>query len=165
MVKLKEEVISATDKPVFYWQATEFESHEKGRGWSAYVIIIAIILVAAFIWQKLYLAAGVSVAAVLAIYSQAHSFGKKKNYAIYNQGVTINDRIYAFDQFKSFWVFPYQKRIIVRFEQVKRFSLPLEMPIEEENAEQVRLFLSKHLPEQEEKGEDITDTINRWIKF
>ncbi|MCX6812324.1 MAG: hypothetical protein NTW79_01725 [Candidatus Berkelbacteria bacterium] len=165
MVKLKEEVISTTEKPVFYWQATEFESHQKSRGWSAYVIIAAIILIAAFIWQKLYLAGGVTIAAVLAIYSQAHSSGKKKNYAIYNQGVTINEKIFAFDQFKSFWIFPYQERIIVRFEQVKRLSLPLEMPIEEENAEQVRLFLSKHLPEQEEKGEDITDTINRWIKF
>jgi hypothetical protein len=54
---------------------------------------------------------------------------------------------------------------MLRFEQAKRFSLPVEMPVEEENVEQIKLFLSKHLPEEEERGEDITDTINRWIKF
>jgi len=145
--------ISATDKPVFFWQAVEFESHQKGKGWFTYVVLIAIALI------------GMVVAATAALYSQAYTSGKKKNYAIYDQGVTVDSKVFTFDQFKSFWIFLSQNRPVIRLEQLRRFSLPVEMPVLEENPEQIRLFLAKHLPEQEEKGEDITDVINRWIKF
>ncbi|TSC93446.1 MAG: Uncharacterized protein Athens101428_683 [Candidatus Berkelbacteria bacterium Athens1014_28] len=128
----KKETISPTDKPVFFWQTTEFESHKKPKGW---------------------------------LISQSRTSGKKKSYAIYDQGITIDDRVYGFDQLKSFWIFDSQGRAIVRFEQLSRLALPIEMPIDLENPEQVRLFLSKHLPEAEDRGEDVADKINRWIKF
>ena len=157
--------ISPADKPVFYWQAIEFESNPKPSGWLLYVALIAIVLLAALLYLKIWLGAAVVVAAFFALYSQSGSKGKKRNYAIYDQGITVDSRVYTFDQFKSFWIFPYQDRIIVRLEQLRRFALPIEMPIGEENPEQVRLFLSKHLPELEQQGEDISDRINRWIKF
>jgi len=157
--------IEPTDKPVFYWQATEFESHEKPKNWLLYIILAAVVLLALFLFMRLWLAAAVVVAAFFALYSQSSSRGKKRNYAIYDQGITIDDKVFTFDQFKSFWIFPYQDRMIVRFEQLRRFALPVEMPVGDENPEQIRLFLSKHLPEAEDRGEDITDTVNRWIKF
>jgi hypothetical protein len=115
--------------------------------------------------MRQWIGAAVVVAACFALYSQSSSRGKKRNYAIYDQGVTVDEKVFTFDQFKSFWIFPYQDRPIIRFEQLKRLSLPVEMPVGDENPEQVRLFLSKHLPEAEDRGEDISDTINRWIKF
>lgn len=163
--KKAEVTISPSDKPVFYWQTTEFESHDKGSSWFVYLVVIGLAIAAIFLYMRLWMAAAVAVMAVFALWSQSRTRGKKRNYAIYNQGITIDSRVYTFDQFKSFWIFPYQEKIIVRFEQVRRFALPVEMPIGEENPEQVRLFLSKHLPEAEDRGEDITDTINRWIKF
>lgn len=157
--------IEPTDKPIFYWQAVEFESHDKPGNWLLYVVLIGVVLTGIFLFMRLWLGAGVVVAACFALYSQSSSHGKKRSYAIYDQGVTVDNKVYTFDQFKSFWMFPYQDRIIVRFEQLKRLALPIEMPIGDENPEQVRLFLSKHLPEAEDRGEDISDTINRWIKF
>jgi hypothetical protein len=157
--------IAPTDKPVFYWQATEFESHDKPSNWLLYVIIVAGLLTAALIYMKMWLGAAVVIAACFALYSQAHLRGQKRNYAIYNQGVTVDNKVYTFDQFKSFWTFLYQDRVVVRLEQSKPLAMPVEMPIGEENPEQIRLFLSKHLPEIEDRGEDISDTINRWIKF
>jgi len=153
------------DKPVFFWQAVEFESNKKPSGWLTYLILIAVVLIAAFIYMKLWLAAAVVVAACFALYSQAHTSGKKKSYAVYDQGITIEDKVYAFDQFKSFWVIANESKTIVRFEQLRRFALPIEMPTGDEDPEQIRLFLSKHLPEAEDRGEDIADRINKWIKF
>ncbi|MEI6144161.1 MAG: hypothetical protein WCP91_01015 [Candidatus Berkelbacteria bacterium] len=161
---VKPEILS-TDKPIFYWQAIEFESHEKPTNWLLYIILIAVALTALMIYLKMWLGAAVVVAACFALYSQSASRGKKRSYAVYNQGITVDDKVYTFDQFKSFWIFTYQERAIIRFEQLKRFAIPIEMPIGEENPEQVRLFLTKHLPEIEGRGEDVTDTINRWIKF
>jgi len=163
--KTKGQEILPSDKPVFFWQATEFESHKKPSGWLAYLILTATALVAVFIYLKLWLAAGVVVAACFALISQSRTSGKKKSYAIYDQGVIIESKIYTFDQFKSFWIFLHQDRPTIRLEQLKRFALPVEMPVADENPEQVRLFLAKHLPEAEERGEDIADKINRWIKF
>ena len=158
-------VITGADKPVFYWQAVNYESHEKPKGWSGSIVLITIVLVAVLLYMRQWLGAGVIAAAALALFSQSNSRGNKKNYAIYNQGITIDDKIYTFDQFKSFWLFPYQERYVVRFEPLMRFSLPIEMPINEEDPRQIELFLAKHLPQEETRGEDITDTINRWIKF
>lgn len=164
--KAKEKLqITPNDKPVFFWQAIEFESYQKGKGWLTYIILITIALIGVFIWMKQWLGIGVAVAAVVALYSYAYRSGKKKNYAIYDQGVTVDNKVFTFDQFKSFWIFIYQDRPIIRLEQLRRLSVPIEMPVGDENPEQIRLFLAKHLPEQEEKGEDITDVINRWIKF
>jgi hypothetical protein len=165
MAKKSEGKITPADKPVFYWETTDFQNKKKTGNWFTSLFLVALVRFAAFLWMRLWLAAAVVIAAAFAMYSQSRSSGSKRSYAIYSQGVTIDNRVYTFDQFKSFWVFPYEQRIILRFEQVKRFSLPVEMPLDEKNVEQIRLFLSKHLPEEEGRGEDITDTINRWIKF
>jgi len=162
--KPKAEITSA-DKPLFFWEAIEFESRTKSPSWFFYVVLAALAVIGIFIWQKQWLGIGVVVAAVAALWSQAGTKGKKKNYAIYDQGVTIDNRVYTFDQFKSFWIFPHQERLVIRFEQLHRFSLPIEMPIEGENPDQIRLLLAKHLPEEEGKGEDVLDMINRWIRF
>lgn len=157
--------ISPQDKPVFYWQAIDFESHDKPKGWTTMVVLAGVILAGIFVLMGLWLAVAVVAAAIFALLSQANSRGKKRNYALYDQGVTVDDKVFSFDQFKSFWIFPYQERFVVRFDQLRRFSLPVEMPIDGENPEQIRLFLTKHLPEAEDRGEDVSDTINRWIKF
>jgi len=157
--------ITPADKPVFFWQAVEFESQKKGASWFAYIVVAALAVIGVFIWQKQWLGIGVVIAAVAALWSQSRTSGKKKNYAIYDQGVTIDNRVYTFDQFKSFWIFLYQERVIIRFEQLRRLALPVEMPIEGESPDQIRLLLSKHLPEEEGKGEDILDKVNRWIRF
>ncbi len=157
--------IAAGDKPVFYWQATEFESHDKPNNWLVYIIVIAVVLFGILLYMQLWFGAAVVVAACFALFSQSRTRGKKKNYAVYDQGITVDDRVYTFDQFKSFWIFPYQDRMIVRLEQLKRLALPIEMPIGDENPDQIKLFLAKHLPEADDRGEDIADTINRWIKF
>jgi len=163
--KIESKEFVPSNEPIFFWDAVEFESYKKPTGWLTYVIVVAVVLVAAFIYMKLWLAAAVVVAACFALYSQAHTSGKKKSYAIYEQGITIDDKVFAFDQFKSFWMIIGENRGIIRFEQLRRFALPVEMPIGEENPEQIRLLLSKHLPESEDRGEDITDRINKWIKF
>jgi len=162
----KEKVeITSADKPLFFWQAVEFESQKKSASWFVYVVVAALAIIGIFVWQRQWLSIGVTIAAVAALWSQARTSGRKKNYAIYDQGVTIDNRVYTFDQFKSFWIFPHQDRLVIRFEQLRRLALPIEMPVEGENPDQIRLLLAKHLPEEEEKGEDVMDTINRWIRF
>jgi len=66
---------------------------------------------------------------------------------------------------KSFWVIFGENRM-VRLQPQGRLSASVNMPISKnEDPEQVRLYLVKHLPEDENKGEDMADTLQRWIKF
>jgi len=160
---------SATDKslekPVFSWSAAEFSQYKKSTNWYLIVGFSAVILIIIFVWIRNYTAAGVVFAAGLALFAQANIKPKKVKCEIYPSGVVVGEKAYPYDNMKSFWVIFGESRMI-RLQPQGRFSASINMPISKnEDPEQVRLYLAKHLPEDENKGEDIADTIQRWLKF
>jgi len=153
------------EKPVFSWSVAEFSQYKKNTNWYLIVGFSAVILIIVFIWMKNYTAAGVVFAAGLALFAQANIIPKKIKCEIYPSGIVIGEKAYPYDSLKSFWVI-FGDSKMVRLQPQGRFSASINMPISKnEDPEQVRLFIAKHLPEDEDKGEDVADTIQRWIKF
>ena len=150
--------------PVFKWDAREFADYKKNGGWFVIVIVVAIALAAFFFWQKNWTATGVVVAATLALLAQSRIRPKKVACEIYRDGVVVDEKAHPYESLKSFWIIlgDHPK---IRLEQTSRFAAPINIPIADENPEQIRLFLAKFLPENENRGEDITDTISRWFRF
>ena len=153
-----------SDQAVFQWEAREFADYKKGGGWFAIVIVVALGLIAFFIWQRNWTAAGVIGAAALALIAQSRIRPKKIKCEVYRDGIVVNEKAHTYETLKSFWIIigDHPK---IRLEQTSRFSAQINMPISDEDPEQIRLFLAKHLPENESKGEDLTDTISRWFRF
>lgn len=156
--------VSNSEKPVFTWSAPEFISYTKTGSWFLIITAIALILIGVFIWQKNWTAVGVVVAASAALMVQARVKPKNLECSLYRSGVVIDERVYPYDSLKSFWIV-FGDHPFVRFSQIRRLSANINMPIAEEDPEQIRLFLSKFLPEDEKNGEDIADTIQRWLRF
>ncbi len=153
------------EKPVFGWSAAEFSQYKKKTNWYLIIGFSAVILIIIFVWMKNYTAAGVVFAAGLALSAQANVKPKKIKCEIYPSGVVVGEKAYPFDSLKSFWVIFGESRM-VRLQPQGRLSASINMPISKnEDPEQIRLFLAKHLPEDEDRGEDIADTIQRWFKF
>lgn len=154
----------AVDKPVFSWQSPEFVKYKKDNKWLVYIIMSAIVL--SVILGFMHIWSGVVLVVVAAIVfitlSEAHP--KVVNCAVYAEGLVVDDKVYNYEQAKSFWMsmgdLPKAK-----FQIVGRFAGQITMPLGEEDPEQIRLFLSKHLPEEDDRGEDITDMINRILRF
>ena len=155
---------NVSEKPVFSWEAPEFAFYSKNSTWYLIIILAAVVLIVFFAWQKNWTAVGVSAAAGIALFAQAQIKPKSLKCALYRSGVVINDRVYTYDEMKSFWIV-FSDHPFIRFERARRLSSNVNLPIAEEDPEQIRLFLAKYLPQDEEKGEDLADTIQRWFRF
>lgn len=155
---------TSSNIPVFKWQAKEFPDYKKDGGWFATVVIVTLALAALFYWQKNWTATGVVIAAGGALLAQSRIRPKKINCEVYRSGVVVGGKAHPFETLKSFWII-YGEHPSVRLEQTSRFKAPINMPIIDEDPEQIRLFIAKFLPENEERGEDVTDTISRWLRF
>lgn len=154
----------AVDKPVFSWQSPEFIRYKKDKKWLVYTIMIAIVLAAVLgfmhQWSGVIL---VSVAALVFI-TLSGTRPKTVNVGVYTSGIVIDDKVYDFSQAKSFWM-SYGDLPKVKLQLVGRFAGQITLPLGEEDPEQMRMFLGKHLPEEENKGEDLTEMINRILRF
>jgi len=162
--KVETKVILESDKPVFSWKAPEFAQYSKNNTWFVIVSLAAIGLAVLFFFQKNWTGMVVAITGGLALLSQARSKPRDVACTLYRQGIVINEKAYSYAEFKSFWII-YGDHPAMRLEPTKRFGAILNVPISEEDPEQVKLFLSKFLPMDENKGEDFSDTIQRWIKF
>lgn len=156
--------IDPNEEPIFTWEAEEFALYDKGNGWTVYIILAAIVLIGVFIWLKNWTGIALAIAAAAAMISQGYSKPKPVHCAIFQGGVVLNEKPYNFADLKSFWVVG-GTHPMIRFEKISRFTMPINLPLGKTDAEQVRLYLAKRLPEHEERGEDAMDRISRWLKF
>lgn len=163
-LKTKEEKVVLSEKPIFSWQSPDFLRYEKDNRWLITVIAISLVLMIVFV--LLHQWSGVAMvfvaAAVFITLSGAHP--KTINCAIYTEGIVVDNQVSNFEQFQSFWVGGNTELPKIVLQKKGRFAGIVNMPMKDEDPEQIRLFLSKHIPE-EERGEDMTDMINRILRF
>ena len=154
----------AEDKPVFSWQSPEFVRYKKDNKWLVYLIMIAIVLCVILGLMQLWSGVVLVAVATIVFITLSETKPKTVNSAIYAQGFVVDTKVYDFEQIKSFWI-SFSDLPKARFQLTGRFGGLITMPLGEEDPEQIRLFLSKHLPEEEDRGEDLSDTINRILRF
>lgn len=154
----------AIDKPVFSWQSPEFVRRKKDNRWLVYLIMIAVVLSLILGIMQLWSGMVLVIVATIVFITLSETKPKTINCALYTQGFVIEAKVYDFEQIKSFWI-NFNDIPKIRFQINGRLGGIITMPLGEEDPEQIRLFLSKHLPEEEDRGEDLTDTINRILRF
>jgi len=154
----------AVDKPVFSWQSPEFVRYKKDNKWLVYLIMIALILCVVLSFMQIWSGVVLVVVATIVFITLSETKPKTISSSVYSQGFVIDSKVYDYEQIKSFWI-SFSDLPKARFQIVGRFGGIITMPLGEEDPEQVRLFLSKHLPEEEDRGEDLSDTINRILRF
>jgi hypothetical protein len=156
--------VNPEDKPVFSWSAKEFPSYTKKGSWYFLFVLGGLALIAFFIWQRSWAATGLVAAALFAIFAQAKVSPKSVKCELFRSGIVVDEKAYPYNQLKSFWIIV-GEHPVVRLEQTGTFRSQINIPISDEDPEQIRLFLAKFLPEDEKRGEDVTDVIQRWLRF
>ena len=154
----------ALDKPVFSWQSPEFVRYKKDNKWLVYFISVALVLSVVLGFMHIWSGVVLVVVAAIVFITLSEVHPKAISSAVYAEGLVIDGKVYNYEQIKSFWI-SHGDLPKVRFQLVGRFAGIVTMPLGEEDPEQIRLFLAKHLPEEEDRGEDMTDIINRIIRF
>lgn len=147
------------------WRAPEFEKYEKSKTWFIVAGIFFLGLIGLSIWMKSP-SMIVSFALMgLVIFLFALRKPRQVKFAITSKGIMVNERLYRFDDLKSFWIFydpPEIKKI--SFESKKTLKPYIIIPLAEQNPVEVRKILVKFLPEIEQE-ESVIDVLARRLKF
>jgi hypothetical protein len=139
------------------WSAFEYEDKERSSDWFwALGIIVVTSSIASIIFNNYFFAALIILSGLLLGF-----FAMKKPdtifYELNNKGLQIRNRIYPYENIKSFWVqlgtSPDTNIKPLLFIHSERAFMPiLSIPIPEEMAEEIHsLFLFKNIPEVEMK--------------
>ena len=149
-------------EPVFSWKSADFASGERSPLWYVVATVVAIAVIVLLYFQAMW--TGIVFVVVAYLYFILTGIKPRTiESAVYAKGLVIDGRVINFDEIKEFWLID---GLVPKF----YFSLQgkltgqVIMPAKNAETEKIREFLKNHLPE-ENRGEDLTEKINRWIKF
>jgi hypothetical protein len=147
------------------WEAEEYEYKEKSPDWYWAVGIITLgffvtaIILKNFLFALLALIGGFT----FAMYGAARP--KSVSFAITSRGIKIGDKLYPYDNLKSFWINYDPPHIREIYIISKKFFVPqINIPLGKIDPNEVREHLLKFL-EEKEIPESLFDSIARFFRF
>lgn len=147
------------------WTASEYIAHEKNAGWYVQVMLAAIIIAAV-----VYLITRDVVSTVVIIFAgivfavAAARKPKVVAYRVDHGGLTIGQRYYPFNQFKSFAVMQEGPLAKLVFMPLKRFMPTVDIYVPPENGEAIMQAVSGALP-LETRKQGLAETFAHRIRF
>lgn len=147
------------------WSAPEYAEQQ-----NAYEkIILAGIIAAGFLAGSLIIKNYLLAAIIFLSYAILYIYAVKKprliNFAVTTRGIKVNNRLYEFDELRSFWIFyspPHQKELSL---ESKKIIMPfIKIPIADTNPAELRRQLIKYLPEVKQE-ESLTDILARRLGY
>lgn len=136
-----------SDGSVVRWQAPEYMQADRSMSW--YIVLgvvgLALMILAIFVMKSPTFAVLIPImVAALVVYMRRPA--PIINYVISRKGIHANDKLYGYDQFKSFGVLTHNNTHTVVLVPRKRFELGVNMFIPEDVGESVVDMLAARLP-------------------
>jgi hypothetical protein len=145
------------------WTALEYEEKERGKDWFwALGIIVVASSITSFIYSNYFFGLLLIIGGVL-----LGAFAIKKPdlvfYEINEKGLKIKNRLFPYENIKSFWVKKGTEKPVLFIKSERLFMPIISMPIKQDSAEKIRnLMLSGKVREEEMKehmSEKIMDSL------
>lgn len=155
--KNKKEVLAS-------WTTPEFIHYEKSPGWFIVFILIAAAFLIAALLMKNYIFGLLVLLASFLIYTQALKKPPEIKITISQEGVFIQNALYAYKDLKSFWLFENPEIMALSLESKKILSPHISIPLARQSPEKIRQFLIQFIPEKKQE-ESVIDSITRHLKF
>lgn len=147
------------------WTASEFIAHEKGASWYGLLAVVGLAAAALdYLLLKDLFSTGVIIFAAIAFGIFAAHKPRAQQYNLDRRGVRVGDKVYGFQDFKTFSVAEEGAVASIVFMPLKRFMPPLTVYVAPEIEDQVVDFLSAFLPFEQHKA-DAVDSLLRRIRF
>jgi hypothetical protein len=147
------------------WTASEFVEHNKGFGWYL-CLILAILVLSALIYalthDKISTGAVVLAGIVLGVFAARKP--RILQYRLDNGGLTIGNKSYGYDVFKSFSVIDEDALSSIYLLPLKRFMPSLSLYYAQKDEKKIIDILSERLPF-EERHSDTVDRFMHRIRF
>jgi hypothetical protein len=153
-----------TEKPIFAWESRDHVAYKKSPKWYAILIGVTLILATILYFQKMWTGMALVIIAAIVFIIIGSTKPRKIKCALYQEGLVIDGKVYPFGNLKSFWM-TYMGVPKARFLMRGVVGGQIAMPLENVSVDQIKLFLSKLLPEDSKRGEDLIDVVNYYLKF
>jgi hypothetical protein len=147
------------------WTASEFIVHVKSAVWYLKLALAALVLAVIIVLITRDVISGVVIifgAIFLGIYAARQP--RQLQYVIDNRGLTIGDKLYSYDEFKSFSIVTEGAFSSLVFMPLKRFAVVTTAYYAPEDESKILAVLSARLP-YEEPRRDAVDNLMRRIRF
>ena len=148
------------------WEAWEFKHYPKNPGWYIVLLCLSILAMGFFIvvQSDVFAAVIIAILTVLIII-----FAKQKpnrvNIELNTKGVNFGGLFYPYKQLKHFWVVHNERHQTVNFHTTALINSILILELENEDPDEIRNFLLKHLPEHSETDETPIQQAMHRFKF
>jgi len=146
------------------WSAPEFAHYEKNRGWFLGLFLITAILLAIAVLMKNFLFAFLIIVSVFLIYTQAKKRPRLIEFIISEKGVTIDEKLYPYNELHSFWIFEEPEAQILSLISKKIIHPRLPIPLGDKTSEEIKEVLSIFIPLKKQE-EAFSETLARKLKF
>lgn len=155
-----------SNRVLLSWAGESFDYVEKGVIWYSAAAAIVVAIAGYFVWQRDWFSVGITavVSAILFWYA-ATARPKTINYALTSFGVQTGERFYPFADIHSYWLIYTPNVKKVNFVLAKKYLPTLVVDISGAEAEKIRIILSRKLPEQSGRTENILDRALRALKL
>lgn len=164
--KVAPKIIPPTPKPnLLRWEAPDYYTFEKSPYWSLAIGLIAVVLSLVLLYTQNYFPIVIIILAVIVTFQVAHERPKKQEFVLDEKGVLVRNVYLPYLELKSFWIGEHGEKSILYLEPVHLLRAPLVVPLGEQDAEQVRVYLLSNLPEKLERGENFSEKLIRIFRL
>ena len=150
---------------IAHWKAPEFETFERDKKWSTYVLLSLIAIVAYAVYMNSPIMAITFIMIGVVGYLYISKEARELDFAITHEGIIAGRDIYLYENIRSFWIFyePDGKKVI-SLHMRSSFIPFLHMPIHEEDPSKLRSMLVEYIPEIKQEP-SIVDSLERFLKI
>jgi len=154
-------------QPIYEWTGKEYAFEEHGDDWYFALGIIAGALALASLLFGNFLLALVIVTGATTVGLQAAKHKRTHHFAIYEDGLAIDDNLYLFQDMRDFSVLEYIDPALPPALSIKTnhlLSPHILVPIHDFDPEEIYAYIEQHLPEGMHE-ETLLDRIVTYLRF
>ncbi|MBQ8996576.1 hypothetical protein IJ095_00910 [Candidatus Saccharibacteria bacterium] len=151
-------------KEIVNWEAEEYVQTEKNTGWYVGLGVVVLGLVALSIWLEWWTFTALVVLSAVAIVIYSVWPPRKLHYSLSDKGLSEGNRLYDYDEFKSFGVVVEGKKPSIVLTPRKRFSPRVTVYFPKTKGEEIVDAFGARLPMEDAKF-DLLDRIVKFLRF
>ncbi len=143
------------------WSAHEYIHQDKGTGWFVLFTIITLALIGISLWTQAWLFTALIVVIVIVIIINSRRPPRELTYTLSDDGMLVDDKLYKFEEFKSFGIIRDGDEFSVMLIPTQRFQPGVTVYFPEEAGEDIVDMLGSRLPMKDLK----LDAVDRLVRL
>ncbi|MBQ3430805.1 hypothetical protein IJG20_01720 [Candidatus Saccharibacteria bacterium] len=149
------------NKEIVNWDAKEYIQTEKNAWWYVGLVVVTILLGALSIYLKWWTFTALIVLSAVALVMYSVRPPRVLHYSLTNKGLSEGNRLYSYEEYKSFGVYQDGKHYAIMLTPRKRFSPRVAVYFPKESGEKIVDAFGARLPMEEVK----LDFLDKLVKF